>query len=64
MFETFKKFAGEKALYYEGYYQSYSGQKYLEYLEPINKAAKKFGLTPVGGLDSHGESITCRGGNP
>lgn len=64
MFESFKQKANNKAVYYEGYYQSYSGENYKNYLEPINNAAKKLNLIPLGGLDSHGESISCRGGNP
>ena len=64
MFESFKQKANNKAVYYEGYYQSYSGENYKNYLDPINNAAKKLNLIPLGGLDSHGESISCRGGNP
>lgn len=64
MFSSFKEFAGKKAFSYEGYYQSYSGTKYQQYIDPITKAAEKYNLLKVGGLDTHGESITCRGGNP
>ena len=64
MFSSFKKYAKEKAFSYEGYYQAYNGKKYLDYLEPINNSAKKQNLMLVGGLDTHGELITRRGGNP
>lgn len=64
MFCSFKEYGKTKARYYEGYYQAYNGKKYLDYLTHIEQAAKKFKLVPIGGLDSHGESITCRGGNP
>ena len=64
MFDSFKKYAKDKAYSYEGYYQSYSGKKYFDYLEPIDKSAQRFGLVKVGGLDTHGETIICRGGNP
>ncbi len=64
MFGSFKQFADKKAFSYEGYYQSYSGTKYKQYLDAIDKSAQKHGLIKVGGLDTHGESITLRGGNP
>ena len=64
MFDSFKKHAGEKAFSYECYYQSYSGKKYLDYLDAINSSAQKYELAKVGGLDTHGVNIISRGGNP
>ena len=64
MFCSFKKYAKEKAYSYEGYYQSYNGKKYLDYLEPIEVNSQKYNLVKVGGLDTHGEDIARRGGNP
>ncbi len=60
MFSSFKQYGKEKALFYEGFYQSYEGSAYLEYLEPINKNALKYGLLKTGGLDSHGPNIISR----
>lgn len=60
LFEYFKKASGDKAMFYEGYYQSYEGTYYQEWQEKINKAASKFGLLKTGGLDSHGKSLVVR----
>lgn len=60
MFSSFKKFGKEKAIFYEGYYQSYDGEAYSEYLPPINRNATKYGLLKSGGMDSHGPLITER----
>lgn len=60
MFETFKTYGKERAAFYEGYYQSYYGTAYLDYLLPIDNAAKKCKLLKSGGLDSHGPNITTR----
>ena len=60
MFNTFKKYGKNKAQYYEGYYQSYFGTTYMNYLEAIEKSAQKYNLTKTGGLDSHGPNIITR----
>lgn len=60
LFDIFKKFGKEKACFYEGYYQSYEGEKVFKWLPDINKAAKKFKLIPTGGLDSHGLDVSSR----
>lgn len=60
MFSSFKEHGKEKAVFYEGYYQSYDGEAYLQYLPPINRKARKYGLLKSGGMDSHGPLITER----
>lgn len=60
LFATFKKYGKDKALFYEGYYQSYEGRYYLEWNDIINNAAAKFNLLKTGGLDSHGKNIITR----
>ena len=62
--EVFKKFkanGGENALFYEKNYPYFRGDDYVaisdEFLEHINKEAKKQGLIPSGSLDNHGENI-------
>jgi len=60
MFGSFKQHAKEKAVFYEGYYQSYDGSAYTEYLEPIKRSAEKYALLKSGGMDSHGPLITER----
>lgn len=60
LFENFKKFGKDKALFYEGYYQSYEGDYYQKWQLKIDEAAKKFNLIKTGGLDSHGKNIITR----
>lgn len=60
LFEHFKKYGKDKALFYESYYQSYEGDYYQKWQSKINEAAKKFNLNPTGGLDSHGKNIITR----
>lgn len=60
LFEHFKKFGHEKALFYEGYYQSYEGTYFQEWKSTIDKAAAKLNLLKTGGLDSHGKNIITR----
>lgn len=60
LFEHFKKAGGDKALFYEGNYQSYEGTYYQDWKEKIDKAASNFGLLKTGGLDSHGKSLVVR----
>ena len=60
LFEHFKKAGGEKAMFYEGCYQSYEGTYYQDWNNKINKAASKYGLLKTGGLDSHGKSLIVR----
>lgn len=60
LFEHFKKFGKNKALFYEGNYQSYEGEYYQKWETKINEAAAKFHLLKTGGLDSHGHSIISR----
>ena len=50
----------EKALFYEGYYQSYEGDYPSKWLSKIDEAAKKFNLLKTGGLDSHGKDVISR----
>lgn len=60
LFERFKKFGKDKALFYEGCYQSYEGEYYQKWLSKIDEAAAKFNLIKTGGLDSHGKNIISR----
>ena len=60
LFKTFKEFGKDKALFYEGCYQSYEGTYYLEWQSIIDDAAQHFGLIKTGGLDSHGKNIISR----
>ena len=60
LFEHFKKAGGDKAMFYEGSYQSYEDTYYQEWQTRIDKAASKFGLLKTGGLDSHGKSLIVR----
>lgn len=60
LFEHFKKYGKDKALFYEKYYQSYEGDYYLKWKSKIEEAAKKFNLQSTGGLDSHGKNIITR----
>ena len=61
MFAAFKKYGGQKAQYYEGFYQSYFGEAYTELISPIELAVKNFSLLKAGGLDTHGSNIKLRG---
>lgn len=60
LFNNFKKPGGEKAMFFEEYYQSYNGSYYIDWCPIINRTAESFGLIPTGGMDSHGDSITSR----
>lgn len=60
LFAVFKQYGGEKACFYEGYYQSYEGEQIINWLPSIDKAAKKFNLIKTGGLDSHGLDVISR----
>ncbi len=60
LFEHFKKYGKDKALFYEGCYQSYEGDYYQKWQTKINEAASKFNLIKTGGLDSHGTNIVTR----
>ena len=60
LFYNFKKLGDEKATFFEGYYQSYEGERVFNWLEIINKAAKKYNLTATGGMDSHGLDVVSR----
>ena len=60
LFERFKKFGKDKALFYEGCYQSYEGEYYQKWQSKIDEAATKFNLIKTGGLDSHGKNIISR----
>ena len=60
IFENFKSAGGNKALFYEGYYGSYEGERTISLLETIDNAAKSFNLIPTGGLDSHGRDVITR----
>lgn len=60
LFEKFKKYGHEKALFYEGYYQSYEGRYFIEWSDKIDNAASKFNLLKTGGLDSHGKDLITR----
>lgn len=60
LFNNFKKSGGEKAMFFEKYYQSYEGRYFQEWCPIINAAAENFNLFATGGLDSHGLSITSR----
>lgn len=60
LFEHFKQYGKDKALLYEGYYQSYEGDYYQKWQSKIDEAAKRFNLIKTGGLDSHGKNIITR----
>lgn len=60
LFEHFKKHGKDKALFYEGCYQSYEGEYYQKWQSKIDEAAAKFNLIKTGGLDSHGKNIISR----
>ena len=60
LFEHFKKYGKDKALFYEGCYQSYEGDYYQKWQTKIEEAASKFNLIKTGGLDSHGTNIVTR----
>ncbi len=60
LFNNFKKFGKEKAMFFENYYQSYSGNYFLEWSPIISRIAKNFNLLSTGGMDSHGNSIILR----
>lgn len=60
LFEHFKKYGKDKALFYEGCYQSYEGEYYQKWQSKIDEAAAKFNLIKTGGLDSHGKNIISR----
>lgn len=60
LFEHFKKYGKDKALFYEGCYQSYEGDYYQKWQPKIEEAASKFNLIKTGGLDSHGTNIVTR----
>lgn len=60
LFEHFKKAGGDKAMFYEGGYQSYEDTYYQEWQDKIDQTASKFGLLKTGGLDSHGKSLIVR----
>ena len=61
LFEQFKKYGKDKALFYEGCYQSYEGEYYQKWQTKIDEAASQFELMKTGGLDSHGKNIITRG---
>lgn len=60
LLEHFKKYGKDKALFYEGCYQSYEGDYYQKWQTKIEEAASKFNLIKTGGLDSHGTNIVTR----
>lgn len=60
LFKNFKEFGKDKALFYEGCYQSYEGSYFINWCPIIDDAAKNFNLTKTGGLDSHGKNIISR----
>lgn len=60
LFNNFKKFGKNKAMFFEKYYQSYSGNYHIEWCPIINRTAENFNLLATGGLDSHGYSVTSR----
>lgn len=60
LFENFKKYGKDKALFYEGYYRSYEGEYPEKWLPKINAAAEQFKLLKTGGLDSHGKDVISR----
>jgi hypothetical protein len=60
LFNNFKKYGKDKALFFEKYYQSYDGKYFREWLPIINRTAEGFNLYGTGGLDSHGKSLTSR----
>ncbi len=61
LFAHFKKYGKDKAMFYEGCYQSYEGEYFQKWQTKIDEAASKFGLLKTGGLDSHGKNIITRG---
>lgn len=60
LFNNFKKYGKDKAMFFEKYYQSYDGKYFLEWNPIINRTAECFNLLATGGMDSHGTSITYR----
>lgn len=60
LFSNFKNAGGEKAMFYEGYYQSYEGEYFQKWQSIIDNAANKYGLLKTGGLDSHGKNLVYR----
>lgn len=60
LFNNFKKFGKEKAMFFEKYYQSYDGKYFREWCPIINRTAESFNLLATGGMDSHGFGITAR----
>ena len=60
LFANFKSAGGEKAMFYEGYYQSYEGEYFQKWQSIIDNAANKYGLLKTGGLDSHGKNLVYR----
>lgn len=60
LFSNFIKYGNEKACFYEGCYQSYEGEMFINWLPDINKSAEKFKLIPTGGMDSHGLDVITR----
>ena len=60
LFANFKSAGGEKAMFYEGYYQSYEGEYFQKWQRIIDDTASKYGLLKTGGLDSHGKNLVYR----
>ena len=60
LFEHFKQAGGDKAMFYECFYQSYEGEYFKKWQSVIDESAKKFGLLKTGGLDSHGKNLVYR----
>ena len=60
LFSNSKNAGGEKAMFYEGYYQSYEGEYFQKWQSIIDNAANKYGLLKTGGLDSHGKNLVYR----
>ena len=60
LFNNFKKFGKDKAMFFEKYYQSYEGRYFQEWSPLINRTAENFNLLSTGGMDSHGSSVTSR----
>lgn len=60
LFKNFKEHGKDKAMFYEGGYQSYEGRYALEWKSIIERTAAQFNLSQTGGLDSHGKNIISR----
>lgn len=60
LFANFKRAGGEKAMFYEGYYQSYEGEYFQKWQRTIDDTASKYDLLKTGGLDSHGKNLVYR----